>query len=391
MKRPGSEQHSLNPTRVRLVYVRELRARMYTRGYLLSLVLLSLVTFGLVIGFNFMGRSTSATVTVCGTPAASLGTAPPGVRVTSCDGMAQARKRVESKDADAAVVVAAGHASLLTRADTSDQARAGADALARTWAGQQALLRQDVDLGRLARDTAAAEPTTVTVGKSVGSLQLGAAASLIIVLFMQIVNQGSVIAQGVVEEKSTRVVEVLLATLTPLELLVGKVSGIVTAGMLQVATMLGAVAGAQSVMSGETAAMPGLRALVVTVLWFLLTFAMFASLYAAAGSLVSRPEDLQGVLTPVMLLALAPVGAATAAAAHLSAPWVSVVQYIPPFSGLLMPLKASVGTATVQEQLASAGILLVVTACCMLLAGRIYRNSVLRVGAPVRWRQALAA
>ncbi|MFF9602171.1 ABC transporter permease [Streptomyces sp. NPDC014684] len=391
MKRPGSEQHSLNPTRVRLVYVRELRARMYTRGYLLSLVLLSLVTFGLVIGFNFMGRSTSATVTVCGTPAASLGTAPPGVRVTSCDGMAQARKRVEDKDADAAVVVAAGHASLLTRADTSDQARAGADALARTWAGQQALLRQDVDLGRLARDTAAAEPATVTVGKSVGSLQLGAAASLIIVLFMQIVNQGSVIAQGVVEEKSTRVVEVLLATLTPLELLVGKVSGIVTAGMLQVATMLGAVAGAQSVMSGETAAMPGLRALVVTVLWFLLTFAMFASLYAAAGSLVSRPEDLQGVLTPVMLLALAPVGAATAAAAHLSAPWVSVVQYIPPFSGLLMPLKASVGTATVQEQLASAGILLVVTACCMLLAGRIYRNSVLRVGAPVRWRQALAA
>ncbi|MEV5734975.1 ABC transporter permease [Streptomyces sp. NPDC052292] len=391
MKRPGSEQHSLNPTRVRLVYVRELRARMYTRGYLLSLVLLSLVTFGLVIGFNFMGRSTSATVTVCGTPAASLGTAPPGVRVTSCDGMAQARERVESKDADAAVVVAAGHASLLTRADTSDQARAGADALARTWAGQQALLRQDVDLGRLARDTAAAEPTTVTVGKSVGSLQLGAAASLIIVLFMQIVNQGSVIAQGVVEEKSTRVVEVLLATLTPLELLVGKVSGIVTAGMLQVATMLGAVAGAQSVMSGETAAMPDLRALVVTVLWFLLTFAMFASLYAAAGSLVSRPEDLQGVLTPVMLLALAPVGAATAAAAHLSAPWVSVVQYIPPFSGLLMPLKASVGTATVQEQLASAGILLVVTACCMLLAGRIYRNSVLRVGAPVRWRQALAA
>ncbi|MEU6011143.1 hypothetical protein [Streptomyces sp. NPDC047453] len=70
--------------------------------------------------------------------------------------------------------------------------------------------------------------------------------------------------------------------------------------------------------------------MMVTVLWFLLTFAMFASLYAAAGSLVSRPEDLQGVLTPVMVLALAPVGVATAAAAHLSAPWVSVVQYIPP-------------------------------------------------------------
>jgi ABC-2 type transport system permease protein len=155
--------------------------------------------------------------------------------------------------------------------------------------------------------------------------------------------------------------------------------------------MLGAVMGAQSTISEQTIAMPAPRALVATVLWFLLTFAMFASLYAAAGSLASRPEDLQGVLTPVMLLALAPVGAATAAAAHLSASWVSVVQYIPPFSGLLIPLKASVGTATVQEQLAAAAILLVVTACCMTLAGRIYRNSVLRVGAPIRWRQALAA
>ncbi|GHF92688.1 ABC transporter permease [Streptomyces thermodiastaticus] len=391
MKRLPAEQRALRPTRVRLVYVRELKARMFTRGYLVSLALLSLVTFGLVIGFNLIGRSTSATVAVCGTPAASLGTAPPGVRVTSCDDMAEAQKLVEDKDADAAVVVAGAHASLLVRADTGDQARAGAAALAETWAGNQALLRQKVDLGRLARDTAAAAPTTVTVGDSVGTLQLGAAASLIIILFMQVVNQGSVIAQGVVEEKSTRVVEVLLATLTPLELLVGKVSGIVTAGMVQVAAMLGAVMGAQSTISEQTIAMPAPRALVATVLWFLLTFAMFASLYAAAGSLASRPEDLQGVLTPVMLLALAPVGAATAAAAHLSASWVSVVQYIPPFSGLLIPLKASVGTATVQEQLAAAAILLVVTACCMTLAGRIYRNSVLRVGAPIRWRQALAA
>lgn len=391
MKRAGSERRTPRPARVRLVYVRELRARMMTRGYVVSLALLSLITFGLVIGFSLMGHSTTATVAVCGTPASSLGTPPPGVRVTSCDGMAQARERVGENDADAAVVVAEGRASLLTRADTSDQARAGADALARTWAGDQALLRQDVDLDRLARDTAAAAPTRVTVGKSVGSLQLGAAASLIIVLFMQIVNQGSVIAQGVVEEKSTRVVEVLLATLTPLELLVGKVAGIVTAGMVQVAAMLGAVLGAQSVLSEPATAMPGPGALVVTVLWFLLTFALFASLYAAAGSLVSRPEDLQGVLTPVMLLALAPVGAATAAAAQLSAPWVSVVQYVPPFSGLLMPLKASVGTVSVQEQLVAAGTLLAATACCMVLAGRIYRNSVLRVGAPVRWRQALAA
>ncbi|MBZ6200819.1 ABC transporter permease [Streptomyces olivaceus] len=391
MKRPGSRQHTLRPTRVRLVYTRELRARMCTRGYVVGLALLSLVTFGLVMGFSMLGGTGDSTVAVCGAPAESTGTAPPGIRVTSCDGMTDGRKLVENKDADAAVVVTGNRATLLSRADTGDQAKAGAEALATSWAGHQALLRQDVDLQRLERDTAAAELTTVTVGKSVGTLQLGAAATLIIVLFTQIVNQGSVIAQGVVEEKSTRVVEVLLATLAPLELLMGKVAGIITAGMVQVATMLGAVVCGQALVSDTSTELPGAQALVVTVLWFLLTFALFASLYAAAGSLVSRPEDLQGVLTPVMLLALAPVGTATAAATDLSASWISVVQYIPPFSGLLMPLKASVGTANLPEQLIAAALLLAATVCCITLAARIYSNSVLRVGAPVRWRQALAA
>ncbi|MFB7112416.1 ABC transporter permease [Streptomyces sp. NPDC056190] len=391
MKRPGAEQRSLRPSRVRLVYLRELRARMMTRGYLMSLVFLSLITFGLVFGFHLIGKSSSADVAVCGAPASSFGTAPPDVRVKTCADAGEARKLVEDKHVDAAVVVAGGHTSVLVRADTGDQARAGAAALAGNRATAQALIRQKVDLGQLAQDTAAAAPTTATVGNAVGGLQVGAAASLIVILFMQIVGQGSMIAQGVVEEKSTRVVEVLLATLTPLELLVGKVSGIATSAMVQVGTMLGGVVAAQSMVSDQVATMPGPKDMMVTVLWFLLTFAMFASLYAAAGSLVSRPEDLQGVLTPVMVLALAPVGVATAAAAHLSAPWVSVVQYIPPFSGLVMPLRSSVGTVTTVQQFAAAGVLLLVTACCMALAARIYRNSVLRVGAPVRWRQALAA
>ncbi|MEU9046546.1 MULTISPECIES: ABC transporter permease [unclassified Kitasatospora] len=364
---------------------------MFTKGYLISLLALSLITFGLVMGFDLVGRATSSTVAVCGAPAASFGAAPDKVRLQPCADQTEARALVQDKDVDAAVVVDGSHATVLVRADTGDHARAGVSALGENWVTFHALSLQKVDLDQLARDAAAAAPTTVTVGDAVSTLQLGAAVSLIVILFMQIIGQGAVVAQGVVEEKSTRVVEVLLATLTPLELLIGKVSGIATAAVVQVASMLGAVIAARSLMSEQAEALPGPQALATTVLWFLLTFAMFASLFAAAGSLVSRPEDLQGVMMPVMLLALAPVGVAAAAAAQLSAPWVTAVQYIPPFSGLVMPLKAAVGAVSPAEQVVAAGILLLVTAGCMALAARIYRNSILRIGAPVRWRQALVS
>ncbi|MFJ4188909.1 ABC transporter permease [Kitasatospora sp. NPDC089509] len=375
----------------RLVYRREIEARMATKGFLISMVALALVMFGLLVGLGFATAPKTSTVAVCGAPAEAFGPPPPGIRLQPCDDLAAARTRTGDQDVDAAVVAQGDRVTVLVRADTGDQAKAAATALAHGWATERAYRQQHVDTALLERTVAGSGPALLTVGDGHSVVQVGAAVSLVIMLFMQIIGQGSVIAQGVVEEKSTRIVEVLLATVTPLQLMVGKVAGIVTAAVVQVGAMMGAVVAARAVMGDQSTTLPGTGALAATVLWFLLSFLLFAGLFAAAGSLVSRPEDLQGVLMPVVLLAIAPVGLAAAAAASLNAGWVQVLQYVPPFSGLLMPLQSAVGNVSLAQQLAAAALTLLVTAGCLTLAARIYRNSILKVGAAVRWRHALTA
>ncbi|MBM7167695.1 ABC transporter permease [Streptomyces sp. G44] len=381
--RPGSD--------IWLVYRRELDARFASKGYFVGMLVMVLVVFGLIVGLNYANSPKTADIAVCGASATSFGTAPQETRLRHCDDPRAAREEVEAKDVDAAVAVHDGVVSVLVRADTPQQSQDAAMAVAHNWATNSAYREQNVDTARLDAAIAKTAPHLVTVGDGAGSsVQVGTAISMVIILFMQIIGQGSLIAQGVVEEKSTRIVEVLLSTLTPLRLMIGKVTGIGTSAILQIVALVAAVAGAQFAMDDSAGSLPGIGALISCAVWFLLAFALFASLFAAAGSLVSRPEDLQSVLTPLMVLVMAPVGVAAAAAGDLSADWVHIVQYIPPVSGLLMPLQACVGGVSVSQQMIAAAFMLLAIAGCMALAARIYRNSILKLGASVSWRHALA-
>lgn len=379
---------------VLLVYRREIDARMLTKGYLIGLLATAAAVVGLVIAFSPSDSPKAYTVAVCGGPAGAFGPVPQGIRTRPCADAADARALTGAKHADAAVVAHDGAVSVLVRGDTAQPARDAAVALGRQWATTTALRSRHVDTARLARDIAAAGPHLVTVGGGAGhgdTGQLGAAVGMVFVLFMQIFGQGAAVAQGVVEEKSTRIVEVLLSTLTPVRLMIGKVAGIGTAALTQIFVMAAALVGTRYAEHTRTMTLPGTVALVSGVCWFLLSFVLFAFLFAAAGSLVSRPEELQSVLMPIMLIAMAPLAVAAAAAGSITAPWVAVVRYIPPFSGLLMPLEASVNAVSPEQQLLAAGVMLLVTAACAWLGARIYRNSILRIGATLRWRQGWAA
>jgi len=391
VKTSPSEQHS--PwTDVWLVYRREIDSRLSSKGYFVGMLVMVLAVFGLVVGLDYANSPKTETIAVCGAPASSFGSPPEGIRLRPCPDLATAREQTDGNDVEAAVGVENGKVSVFVRGDTAQQARDGATAVARNWATLEAYHQQHVDTAQLGRAIAVAGPRLVTVGDGAGSsVQVGTAVSMVIVLFMQIIGQGSLVAQGVVEEKSTRIVEVLLSTLTPLRLMVGKVAGIGTAAVLQIVVLVGAVAGARAVMSSEAGTLPSTGALVSAAVWFLLSFALFSCLFAAAGSLVSRPEDLQSVLMPLMVMVMAPVGVAAAAAGSLSSGWVQVVQYLPPFSGLLMPLQAAVGGVSLLQQLAAGALMLLATAGCMVIAARVYRHSILRIGATVGWRQALTA
>ncbi|MET9833428.1 ABC transporter permease [Streptomyces sp. NPDC006385] len=378
---------------VLLVYRREIRARMLTKGYAIGLVISSVILVAMVAGFSSSSAPTTPTVALCGAPVSSFGPAPQGVRTRHCADASTAREETRTKRVAAAVMVRDHKVTVLVRGDTPQQAESAAVAMGRAWATTAALRDQHVDTARLQQSIARTGPHVTTVGGTEGhdTKGLGAAIGMVIVLFAQVVGQGASIAQGVVEEKSTRVVEVLLSTLTPIRLMVGKVAGIGTAALTQVAVLAATVGGMHYVAPERSFTLPPAAALISGVGWFLLTFALFAFIFAAAGSLVSRPEELQSVLTPVMLLAMGPMVVAATAGSTLDSSWVQVLRYIPPFSGVLMPLMTFTGQATHGQQLLAVGVAVLATAACAWLGARVYSNSILRIGAKVGWKQALAA
>ncbi|MCU1630778.1 MAG: ABC-type Na+ efflux pump permease component [Pseudonocardia sp.] len=220
--------------------------------------------------------------------------------------------------------------------------------------------------------------------------RLGLAIVTSVLLFMSLIGYGTAEAQGVVEEKSSRVVELLLATIRPIHLLTGKVLGLGAVGLAQLVT-LGAVGLAGATASGLlTAPSAAASALVAAVIWYLLGFFLYASVYAAAGSMVSRQEELQSLVTPIMFPLFLPFLFAVSVLPGDPRNTVgTVLSFVPFFAPTLMPARAALGVAPWWQ----VGIAIVLTLATIVgvvqVAARIYRNSVLRTGARVTWSEAL--
>jgi ABC-2 type transport system permease protein len=209
------------------------------------------------------------------------------------------------------------------------------------------------------------------------------------VLYGQLIGYGFWVATGIVEEKSSRVVEVLLATVRPRALLAGKVLGI---GLLALAQLLliaviGLVASAAAgvVEIGASAVSPVLLLLG----WFVLGFAFYACLFAAGAARVSRQEDLQSVTTPGTLLVLVSFFASFYVADSPDSTAARVLGVLPPFSALVAPVRAAGGSADWWEAPVAVALMLLAVAGLVVLAARVYEGSVLRMGATVGLREAL--
>lgn len=210
-------------------------------------------------------------------------------------------------------------------------------------------------------------------------------------MFISLMLGAQIVAQGVVEEKSSRVVEVLLATVKPWELMAGKVLGIGIAILLQVGSVV-AVAAIAARFTGLLTG-TGLHlgwTLLWALLWFLIGFVTFAVLFAALGSLVSRQEEVGSVVTPVTMLMLVPyfIGLSVLPQdPHNSV--AGVLSFVPFFAPFLMPIRAALGVAPMWQIWLSLLLSLAALPLLIWLAGRIYRNAVLRTGGRTKVRDAL--
>ena len=208
-----------------------------------------------------------------------------------------------------------------------------------------------------------------------------------IAFFMIAIIYGQQIAVSVIEEKQSRIVEILLAAIPTKALMAGKVVGNSVMAFLQVVLIAGVLLLGMRFNDSDLP-LDGLRA---PILWFVLLFAigfvMIASLYAAAASLVSRQEDIGSTSMPVMMLIMIPY--LTVIFFNDNPEALRIMSLIPFSAPVATPLRVFLGQGTIWDHLLSLGILLVATALAIWFASAIYERSILRTGQAIKWSQAL--
>ncbi len=219
----------------------------------------------------------------------------------------------------------------------------------------------------------------------------GVAMVALIFLLIALITGCQMIAMGVVEEKSSRVVEILLATMKPTHLLAGKILGVGAYGLFQVTALGGTLVGSLLALGlVDKINVPLGGPLALLLVWFLLGYAIFSLLFGAVASLVSRQEDIGAVTTPLTFLVLAPYYVSMFLIPEQpDSNLVRILSEIPIFSPFMMPMRDALGTVPPWEMGLAIVITLVTIPGLVWLAARIYRRGVLHMGTRLRLSDAL--
>ncbi|WP_344094139.1 ABC transporter permease [Microbacterium deminutum] len=349
-----------------LVARREIGSKLRSKAFLISTLILFIGSLALVIWGGFSAQDTSGTPVAVTSDAAKYVQDVPGLDITHVSGKAEAVALVQSGQADAAIV---GDAS----------SPVGVSLIAESSVPPQLLLTlAQVPTVHLLEPDAANSAIRLVVAIGFGVVFLVAAS-----LF------GGTIAQSVVEEKQTRVVEVLISAIPARTLLAGKVIGNTVLAMSQI-LILAAIAVTGLAITAQVAVLQGLGGPIAWfAVFFLFGFILLASLFAAAAAMVSRQEDIGSTTTPLTMLIMAPY--ILVIFFNDNPVVLAVMSYIPFSAPVGMPVRIFLGEAQWWEPLVSLAILIATCVAAILVGARIYENSLLRMGGRVKLREALAA
>ncbi|HEY7597385.1 MAG TPA: ABC transporter permease [Actinophytocola sp.] len=386
---------------VYLVAQRELNSRLRTRSFVVSTVVSLVVLVGFVLTQSTMfdeehttrvGLNGQATA-ITGPLKEAAGQLDYAVTTTEVPDLAAGREMVADGSLDALVSGAPAELRVLARGDLDPDLHTVLNGL----------VQQQVLSGLLASveglDANEVLATVAKAGVRVDSLEpadpqhnqrLALALVIVALLYLALLLYGSMVAQGVVEEKSSRVVELLLATVRPWQLLSGKVVGLGLVGLIQlfavgaVGLLLAILTGVVTI-SGAAAGM-----LAWGLLWYLLGYLLYATVFAAVGSLVSRQEDVQSVLMPVtVVLVVSFVLGFAVLSRNPTGPAATVLSLLPPLSPILMPGRIALAAVPAWQVVAAILLTLATVAVLARLGGVVYRNSVLHMGPRLRLRDVL--
>ncbi len=349
-----------------LVAEREIDSKIRSKAFVFSTIFMMALMVGLVVWIAFTAQGPSTTPVAVTSDAQEYVDGRPGLEVTSVADRAGAEALVDAGDVDAAVV-------------TDSTSPTGYALIGKTNIGTTLML------------TFATLPNIELLdGEGDGGfLRYLVAIGFGAIFLIAAQTFGMTIAQSAVEEKQTRVVEILLSTISTKALLAGKVIGNTILAMGQI-LLFAAVAVIGLTITDQGALLQGIGAPIVWfAIFFLFGFVLLASMFAAAGALVSRVEDIGTTTTPLIFLVMAPYFLVIF---FNDNPLVlTIMSYVPFSAPVGMPLRLFAGEAMWWEPLLSLAILAVSCIAAIWLAGKIYENAILKMGARVKISEALSS
>jgi ABC-2 type transport system permease protein len=391
-----SEPRPLSPAAmIRLVAAREITARIRDKNFLISsavILVLLIGTLGLQVALGSGSEPTR--VGVVGDVAqlepalqAQGQALEIDVEVVELDDEAAARAAVEAEEVDGVLVAEGSDPELLVQQSVGGSLQA----VVQGAVAQLSIAEQLSAAGVSSLDVPEVSIRALDPGAEQDQQRVIVAIIGVGVLYGLLILFGQFVAQGVVEEKSSRVVELLLATMKPWQLLAGKIVGLGLLGLAQIVVI--AVVGVVGALAFDLVDIPGelIGTAVSVVLWFVLGYAFYAAIFAVAASLVSRQEDLAAVIMPTTLVLVVAFVVGIQASADPDGPLAVITSFVPGLSPLVMPVRQAAGDVAVWEIALAVVAMLIAITLIVRVGGRIYAGALLRTGGRTKMREALKA
>jgi ABC-2 type transport system permease protein len=213
----------------------------------------------------------------------------------------------------------------------------------------------------------------------------------VMTIYLLLLTYGFTVANGVLEEKSSRVSEVLLGALRPTQLLGGKVAGIGIVAVVQL-LLIGIPTAVVALLLGSFSIPAGTPSTLAAVfLWAILGYGLYSCIFAAAGAAASRPEDVGNATAPITILIAGTYFAAVAAISSPDATLSRVLSFVPFMAPMTMLPRAAVGHVAAWEVPLAVAIVVLTTAATVRLGARVYAGGIRRPGPRLKLREAWRA
>lgn len=217
-------------------------------------------------------------------------------------------------------------------------------------------------------------------------------------LFISIMQIAQLLMLATIEEKSSRIAEMLLASLEPSDIMAGKTLGVACVGVTLVGGWLILILGLLAIFGSlfqlggfVSAIVAGISAwnIIWFMVYFVLGFLLYAAVTGAIGAAVNNIREAQPYMTPVMLFMIVPLILMVPVAQDPTALWARVLSYVPPLTPFLM-MSRSAAPPPMMDYIVTTALLLATVIVALYLSGRIFQRGLLNTGAPPKFREMLS-